>query len=139
MWLKGPLNDLTYVKQWTEPLGQKRDTIDGIGYDRVWDACVQALIKLGYYFFVADKEAGEIVVRRDVNESRDITESCDVSVSVMRNDEKILVQVGILVSKTRDKRLEPLLQSDKDVIDIIMARLNKELKLSRFTIQRKIS
>jgi len=121
VWLKGPLNNLMYVKQWTEPLGQQRDTIDGIAYDRVWDACEQTLIKLGYSFFVADKEAGEIVVRRDET----------VSVSVVRNDEKISVLVGLLVSKTKNKLMSPLLQSDKDVVDIIMARLQKELKLSK--------
>lgn len=46
------------------PIGEQTVTFDGLTYDRVYDACEQTLIRLGYSFHIADKSAGKIRVER---------------------------------------------------------------------------
>ena len=118
-----------------KPEGEQTFTIEDVTYDRVWDACEQTLINLGYAFSVADKSAGKIRVRgtaksefsKEGGMAQTPTETRHVSVLITKTDGGVAVRASLLVPDYGKPRHQDVVAA-KTEVDRIFKNLKKELK-----------
>ncbi|MBM3293512.1 MAG: hypothetical protein FJY82_03200 [Candidatus Aminicenantes bacterium] len=129
----GAISDESIAQDWT-PLGEQTYPVEGETYDRVWEACEQALINLGFRFEKADKEAGEIRVRGPYKSQIskegigvEDTEMSHLTVTVVKAEDNILVKAALPIVKAGTPNRD-LVNKAKNEVDRFFARLKKELK-----------
>jgi hypothetical protein len=132
-WVRGPLPSEESIMNTTMQLAEQTVTFDGLTYDRVYEACEQALIRLGYSFYIADKEAGRIrvqgIAKREFGSSQfaEATEFRHLLVTVKKTDDGIVVQSSLLIPTMIVP--SPLFENKaKNEVDRFFRGLNKELK-----------
>jgi|GEM_PF-3019925 len=131
----GAISDESIAQNWT-PLGEQTYPVEGETYDRVWEACEQALINQGFRFEKADKEAGEIRVMGTYKSqlskeglSVEDTEMSRMTVSVVKAENNILVKAALLTVKAGTPSRD-LVNKAKNEVARFLSRLKKELRSS---------
>ena len=90
-----------YIRSNYKPIGQQTLTLEDSTYDRVWEACENTLIRLGYIFYLSDKNTGEIRVQgkalADIGDSKGETmwptKRYTLSILISKTNELISVQL----------------------------------------------